>query len=223
MCMISAVVTKEFGVIAADSAQYDLVKGDMQFNVPKLSFINGKYLTTFIGDKIYFSKLDYSKFNNDLASLSLYLEQYLLEMRPNVEQALKELEVKKEDRKPNVCLFVMGVYNNKPTLVQFNSFLDFKPKYLFSENGPKFSTIYYGDNEKKKQIFSSSTAYMVKKADKWKSKFSPGIAAEILTRGIYKKADAEEKEFGTKYAGGSVATASVLATGECYGLSNVRV
>lgn len=209
--------------MAADAAQFDAVSGKAGFITPKLSFIRGKYLTTYVGDIAYFSQIDYTKFDNDLASLSLYLQQYLKEMKPNVERALKELKVKEEDQKANLCLFVMGVYNKKPTLVQLNSFRDFKPSYLFSENGPKFATIYYGDNEKKNVIFSSATRYMEKKAEKWKDIFSPGIAGEILTRGIYKKADMEAEEFGTKYAGGSVQVASLLATGESYGLSNVRV
>ena len=223
MCQIACVVTKDFGVIAADSAQFDTISGNIKFTVPKLSLIRGKYLTTFVGDTAYFSQIDYTKFDNDLASLSLYLQQYLKEMRPNVERALKELKIKEVDQKPNLCLYVMGVYNKKPTLAQFNSFLDFKPKYLFSNNGPKFATLYYGDNEKKKEIFDSTTAYMEKKIRKWKGEFSTGIAGEILTRGIYKKADMEQKAFGVKYAGGAVQVASLLATGEMYGLSNVRV
>lgn len=219
--MIGAIVTKEFGVIAADSASYELVGGKTQFVTPKLTFIKGKYLTTFVGDPAYFPYVDYTKFNNDLASLSIYLQQYLLEVRPKVEKALKELKVKEQT--PHVCLFVMGIYNKKPTLVQLNSFHNFKPKYLFSDNGPKFATIYYGDDEKKNEIFSSTTRYMEKKAEKWKEGFGPGLAAEILTRGIYKKADMEQQLYGKKYAGGAVSVASMLATGEAIGLSNVRV
>jgi hypothetical protein len=221
--MVSAVITKDFGVMAADSALYEATTNAMSFVTPKLNFIEGKYLATYIGDSGYFPSLDYSKFKNDLASLSLYLQQYLLETRPKLEKTLKELKVKVEDQKANLCLFVMGVYNRKPTLVQLNSFHNFKPKYLFSENGPKFATIYYGDDEKKNAVFSSSTVYMEKKAQQWKDIFSPGIAGEILTRGIYKKADKEMELYGKKYAGGPVCVASLLATGESYGLSNVRV
>lgn len=221
--MISAVVTKDFGVIAADSAQYEATSGNMTFLTPKLSFINGKYLTTFVGDTAYFPNIDYKQFENDLASLSIYLQQYLSETRPLVQKALKELKVKPVDQKAHLCLFVMGVYNGKPTLVQLNSFHDFKPKYLYSENGPKFASIYYGDDEKKNQIFEDTKDYMEKKAKKWKDIFSPGIAGEILTRGIYKKADKETELFGKKYAGGPVSVASLWADGRSYGLSNVRV
>jgi len=223
MCVIGCCVTKDFGVMAADSAQYDSISTKIGFVTPKLSFIRGKYLTTYVGDTSYFSQIDYTKFDNDLASLSIYLQQYLKEMKPNVVRALNELHIKEVDKKANLCLFVMGVYNKKPTLVQFNSFKDFKPSYLFSENGPKFATIYYGDDEKKNEIFSNTTRYMEKKAKKWEGIFSTGIAGEILTRGIYKKADMEAEAYGTKYAGGAVQVASLLATGESYGLSNVRV
>lgn len=221
--MISACVTKDFGVLAADSALYDSTTKHVKFTTPKINLIKGKYLTTFVGDPSYFSNVDHTKFENDLASLSLYLQQYLLEMQPKVIENLKSLKISTEDQKGHLCLFILGTYNHKPTLVQLNSFYGFKPKYHFSDNGPKFVTIYYGDDEKKNKIFSESTQYMEKKARKWKDIFSPGIAAEILTRGIYKKSDLEMETYGKKYAGGAVVVASLTANGESYGLSNVRV
>lgn len=224
--MIAAVVTKDFGVIASDSAHAD--NGVLTFDYPKLNFYSGKYLVTYVGAKAYFSKIDMSKFREDLGSLTIYLSDYLQSMKEEVGKMLKELNTDPEYQQPRLCLFVMGIYNKKPTLVQFNSFLNFKPKYLYSDDKPKFSTIFYGDdNPEKKKIFLESTSYMEKKAHKLSKKgivLSPGVLGEILTRGIYKKVDMEmEIKPFRKYAGGVISVASLRADGQSFGLSNTIV
>lgn len=223
MCMIAATVTKDFGLIGTDSAQYDTSRNEVSFEAQKL-FSNGKYLMTFIGTPLYFAQMDKQKLFGDMQSISLYLQDYLKNVKPKVEEQMKSEIADKDEQKPHLCLFVMGVHNKKPTLVQFNSFFDFKPKYLFSENGPKFATIYYGDDEKKKDIFSESTRYMeakTKKLEKKKILVTPGSLGEILTRGIYKKADMEMETFGKKYAGGVVTIAGVTNENRLFSLNGV--
>lgn len=225
MCMLGSVVTKDFGLLGTDSAQYDMAQSKMSYQSKKL-FFTSKYLFSFIGTAAYFAKLDKSKLDQDMNGISLYLTDYLKEMKPKVEEQLRA-EIKDEDEnKPNFCLFVLGVHNKKPTLAQFNSFNDFKAKYLFSENGPKFSTIMYGDdNPKKKQIFQESTEYMEKKTHKAIKKgmeITPGFLGEIITRGIYKKADLEQELIGKKYAGGVVNVGGVLNDGSLFTLSAVQ-
>jgi len=120
-----------------------------------------------------------------------------------------------DEAKPHLCVLLMGMHKGFPTLAQFNSFLDFKPRYLYSEAGPKFSTILYGDDSKpeKAAIFKEATSYMEMRAARFEE-LTPGLMGEILTRGIYQKADAEMK-IGTKkkYAGGMVNAAAVTPAG----------
>lgn len=219
--MIAAAVSKNFGVIAADSAWYEA--GKMSYEKGKLMFVRGKYLATYIGSPMFLAKIDWGRFTQDLGAVSIYLKEYLQKTKPEVEKTLKDLQSEEEAR---ICVFVLGVYNGKPTLAQFNSFHDFKPKYLFSDGGPKFASIYYGDDTKKNEIFKESTEYMQKRVFKMEKKgvdITPGLLGEVLTRGIYKKADLEQEAYGKKYAGGVVSTAVMYANGQAFGLSNVLV
>lgn len=224
--MIACCVTKEFGVIASDSAHAN--NGVLTFDFPKLHFFNGKYLFTYVGASAYFSKINMKKFDEDLSSLVIYLSDYFQSIQEEVGKTLKELNSDPEYQQPRLCAFLLGVYNKKPTLVQFNSFLGFKPKYLYSDDKPKFSTIFYGDdNPEKKKIFLESTAYMEKKAHKLSKKgieLTPGVVGEILVRGIYKKVDLEmEIKPYRKYAGGVVCVSSLLKDGRSFGISNTLV
>lgn len=223
--MIASVVTPSFGILATDSAMYDTQQSKMSYEAMKLFFTN-RYLMTFIGTPIYFAKLDKEKLGGDLSSVCLYLEDYLKKMRPEVAKALKSEIADTDENKPNFCLFVLGVAKKLPTLVQFNSELNFKPKYLFSSDKPKFSTIYFGDdNPEKKKLFIESREFMEHRTHKLEKKgveLTPGILAEVLTRGIYKKADLEQ-EMGqkVKYAGGTVNLAGMWPTGLVFQLSGL--
>lgn len=236
--MIASVVTPQFGLLASDSAMYDTKQSRMSFQSMKL-FFTKNYLITFIGTPLYFAKIDRTKLEGDMPSVCLYLEDYLKEMRPKVDKAMKSEIADPDENKPNFCLFLLGVTKKLPTLAQFNSYLSFKPKFLFSEDKPKFATIFYGDdNPEKKKLFTETTAYMEKKLHKWTKKFgskpegndftvntdplTPGVLGEILTRGIYKKADLEQ-EMGhkLKYAGGVVNVAGMDKAGAIFALSGL--
>jgi hypothetical protein len=243
MCFIAAAVTKDSGVLACDSANYNTETGEMSFETPKLSIWNGKYLATFVGTNTYFSRIDEKKFLLPMDQLSLYLQGYLKEMKPDVENLMKESISDPDENKPYFCLYVMGLHGKRPTLAQFNSFLDFAPKYLWNDGSQpvKFATLLYGDDSVpgKAQIFKDSTKFMEAEAEKYRLKpgtgnsdvnvyqhqsLTPGLLAEILTRGIYKKADLEET-IGTKkkYAGGSVSAGVVHSDGRIYSLSGMEV
>lgn len=223
--MIASVVTPQFGILATDSAMFDTAQSKMSFESMKLFFSN-RYLITFIGTPVYFAKLDRTKLNQDLPSLCLYMEDYLKKIRPEVEKTLRSEISDEDENKPNFCLFILGIAKKLPTLVQFNSELNFKPKYLYSSDKPKFSTIFFGDdNPEKKRMFVEATAYMEHRTHKQLKKnveMSPGILAETITRGIYKKADLEQ-EIGPKikYAGGTVNLAGMWNTGLVFQLSGV--
>lgn len=223
--MIASVVTPQFGLLATDSAMFDTKQIKMSFDSMKL-FFSKQYLITFIGTPVYFAKLDKTKLDADLPSLCLYMEDYLKKIRPEVEKTLKSEIADNDENKPNFCLFVLGIAKRLPTLVQFNSELNFKPKYLYSSDKPKFSTIFFGDdNPAKKKMFVETTEYMERKTHKQQKKnieLSPGILAETLTRGIYKKADLEQ-EIGPKikYAGGTVNIAGMWNTGLVFQLSGL--
>lgn len=160
--------------------------------------------------------------------LSLYLQGYLKEMRPDVEALMKESIPDPDENRPHFCLYVLGLHGKRPTLAQFNSFLDFAPKYLWSDGyeQPKFSTLLYGDDSVpgKAQIFKEATKFMEEEAKKRTGQMTPGLLGEILTRGIYRKADLEET-IGTKkkYAGGVINAAVVKSDGTIYSLSGMEV
>lgn len=212
--MIAAAVTKDFGVLATDSAKYDIEKDETIFDSQKLFYTtNNKYLVSFIGTPLYLANLDTSKFVMPLDGLSLYLKEYLRGMKPKVEEMMKSEIADEDDRQPNVCLFVLGMHKSIPTLAQFNIFQDFEPKYLWTKDeGIKFSNIFFGGEVPgKNEVFKEATAFMEKKAVRFQktTKLHPGIVGEILARGIYKKADLEQKLDGRKWAGGMVNAAWV--------------
>lgn len=220
--MITAVVTNKFGLIASDSTQYDTSKGELSFETPRL-FYSRNNLIAFIGTPLYFSRIDKEKLNQNIPGLALYLTNYLKEVKPEVEKIMKSEIADKDEQKPHFCLFVMGLHKGLPTLVQFNSFLKFGPRYLYTANGEvKFSTILYGDdNPEKKKVFKESTEYMKKKAES--IEHTPGLLGEILTRGIYKKADLEQKIGDKKkYVGGVVSVAGIDNTGRIFSLSGIQ-
>jgi len=216
MCMVSVGVTKDFGVLACDSADYDLTDWSITFETPKLGIVsNGKAIMSYVGTPLYFSSIEKDKLAQSFENACIYLKQYLQKMKPDVEASLQEITDDEDHRKPNLCVFYMGIHKGIPTLAQFNSFLDFVPRYLWSTNGLKFSTVLFGDDSKpeKQEIFKQSTKFMEDES-KFYDKISPGIVGEILTRGIYKKADLE-MTIGTKqkYAGGVVNVAKLDKNG----------
>lgn len=221
MCMQAACVTKDFGVLATDSAQFDTSQSKMSFSTIKL-YHSPQYLISFIGTPVFLAKLDKTKLSADLPTMSVYMKGYLNDMVPEVTKVLKSAIADEDENKPHFCMFLLGVHKKLPTLVQFNSFLKFEPKYLYSKDGPKFSTIYYGDdNPEKKKMFLESKAYMEKRMEKYKDvDLTPGLVGEVLARGIYKKADLEMKiGLKKKYAGGIVNAAGVWANGQGFSLS----
>lgn len=226
--MIAAAVTKEYGVLATDSASYSTEDGRINFENQKLSAWNGKYLVAFLGTALYFSRIDPKKFSLPMDELSLYLQEHFKLMRPDVENLMKESITDADEQKAHFCLYVLGVHGKCPTIAQFNSFQDFAPKYLWARDGEtvKFTTLLYGDDsiQGKAQIFKDATKYMEGLAQKKIGDLTPGLVGEILTRGIYKKADLEEKiGLKKKYAGGIVCAGVVKADGSVSTLSNVEV
>lgn len=212
--MISGVVTKDFGLLASDSSIFDTRQGVTSFQSLRLFYVPDNYVLAYQGSPSYFAKIDKSKFYMDVPTLSLYLEDYLKKIKPDIEKA----EMKSEETS-DFCLLVLGLHKKLPTIVQFNNCVNFKPKYLFSDSGFKFSTVIYDDEKKKKQ-YSEMVEYMDKKSHKFEKKgidFSPGIAAEVLIRGIYKAVDTEEK----KISGGCVNVGGVLSTGILITLSGL--
>lgn len=214
--MIAGCVTKDFGVLASDSALY--IDGKTSFESPKMISI-GKYLCTFVGHIEYFAKVDRSKFDMGIASLAIYLQDYFKSMTGIVEESLRALNRDPDDQIPRMCAMILGIYNGRPTLAQVNSFSDFKPKYLYSDGEPAFSTILYGDdNADKQKVFKDSTSFMERKLSEWKSlgiEITPGIIGEILTRGIHKKSDLEMKiKPFKKYAGGPISVAKITSEGK---------
>ncbi len=212
MCMIAAGVTKDFGVLACDSAQYDTGLGQTSFETPKLLII-GNGALSFIGTHLYFANLDKSKLMQPFDAACLYLKEYLLGQRPIVEAAMKEGITDPDEQNPSFCLFYLGYHGGHPTVAQFNSYRDFVPVYLWSSDSLKFSTVLYGDDSDKARLFKESKEYMELKA-KQLEPTTPGVVAEILTRGIYRKAD-EEMKIGLKkkYAGGVVNAAMIDKAG----------
>lgn len=221
MCMMGGVVTKDFGVLASDSARNE--GGNLSYEFPKVFFLGGRYLLTAIGATPYFSKIDFSRFKQDFASVSLYLEEYLREMQPKVKETLKKLQSDPDYQEANLCVFVLGIHNKKPTIMNLNSFKNFKPTYVVGDERPKFVKIFHPEKEK---IFTETHDFMEKKTHKYLKKgiiLSPGLLGEVLVRGIYKKADLElETPPHKKYSGG-VPTVGVLWTeGQARSLSNVN-
>lgn len=213
--MIAACVTKDFGVLATDSAMYDTDRAEMSFESQKMIIIGGKKMMTFIGTHLFLSMINKEKLMGPFDAACLYLKNHFKEIEPDVREQMASSIKDEDEQKPHFCLFLMGLHNNRPTLAQFNSFLGFSPKYLWTDGAPKFATILYGDDSKpeKQAMFKESTEYMEVKA-KDHPDMSPGLVAEILTRGIYKKADMEEKiGLKKKYAGGIVNAAYVNRSG----------
>lgn len=216
MCIVTGAVTTEFGVLATDSAQYDTENSKMTYESPKMfGTANNKYVVSYIGTNLYLADLDYGKFDLPLNALSLYLSEYLTRMKPKVEALMKSEIADEDDQKPHICLYVMGMFKKTPTIAMFNVFKDFTPQYVWTKDKIKFiSTLYGGEVPGKKEVFKKTTSYMEKKAERFADKLSSGIVSEILTRGIYKKADLEQK-IGDKekYAGGAVCVAMVNNAG----------
>lgn len=225
MCIVVGAVTKDFGVLATDSAQYDTEKSKMSYESPKLfATPNSKYVMSYIGTNLYLADIDYGKFEMPLDALSLYLSEYLIRMKPKVEALMKSEIADEDDQKPHICLYVMGMYKKTPTITMFNVFKNFKPQYTWTKEGIKFiSTFYGGEVPGKQEVFKKATRYMEKKAERHKDVISPGIVGEILTRGIYKKADLEE-EIGDKgkYAGGAVSVA-LMNKENVFALSGIQI
>lgn len=203
--MISALVNKNFGVLASNSSHFDASTGETTYQSVKL-FNTPRLWITYMGSPLFLANIKREKLGMDLLSLIVYLETYLKNERPKVGKILKSEIENRDEARPFFCMFVMGLHRKLPTLVQFNSFLDFKPKYLYSEKGTKFATVFYGDeNPEKKRALIDSTGYMEKRLVE--TDFSPGIGAEILTRGIYRYADLRKEH------GGPVNSAAIMSSG----------
>lgn len=234
MCCVTAAVTKDFGVMASDSAMYDTEKGEMSFESPKIVVFDQKKVVSFIGTHLYLANLDRAKMSMPFDALCLFLKDYFKAEKPKVEEMMKQAISDTDEQRPLFCLFLMGLHRGLPTVAQFNVFNDFEPKYLWSKGGLEFATVLYGDdtNPDKQALFKETTQYMKTTANQWfgeqdssggnvnnqipKSdmKVSPGTVAEILTRGIYHKAD-EEMKIGLKkkYAGGAVSVMALNKVG----------
>jgi len=214
--MIAAALMPEYGIMAADSAMY---RNDvMEFQTQKLMRIGDKYLVTVVGASLYLRRINPHIFMDKIDTVTRYLEEHFLHIQPSVREDLKD-----SDLKPHFCLYLMGIDHSVPTLIEFNSFQDFKPKIYRATREIKFTTLFYGDdeNKEKQEIFKNTTGYMEKSIKEYK-RVTPGLVGEILTRGIYHKADLEMK-IGEKrkYAGGVVTVGMIDKTGKITGLSNL--
>lgn len=212
--MIAAGVTRDYGVIACESAMYDTENQKMSYEWSKLIMIGkGAKALTFIGTPLYLSNMDTAMLAGNFDTACMYLGDFLRKEQESVANLMAESIPDEDENKANFCLFFMGMHRGVPTLAQFNSFLNFMPKYLWTKDEPKFATVLYGDDSKpeKAALFKESTKFMEDESKR--GEMSAGRMAEILTRGIYQKADAEEKLFGKKYAGGAVSTARVTKEG----------
>lgn len=220
MCMIACALTKEYGVLASDSALFQGKK--MSFETPKL-MIQGNYLVSFIGNTLYIKDLTVAPFAFGISSLSYQVQGHLRKVREAV-----QVKTKLQEEEDGVTLgdqflmYILGTINDVPTLAVLNSFKNFDIEFV-SHSGKEpatITTIYHGDDSGKDEIFQQSSEYMrdlLKKYDQ----VTPGILAEVLTRGIYQKADLEEKSRGTKYAGGAVSCAFVRSNGVIRPLTQV--
>lgn len=227
MCIINACLTKDYGVIASDSAEWNPNTKTMTFEKPKLMWVGGKHLMTFIGSNLFLTNLDLSKLSLSFDCLCVYLTEFLQGINDSVQETFKGLVTDENEYPAKFCLFLLGVHNGNPALAQFNSFINFKPHFLWSDDGIKFASIYYGeDNPDKQEIFLKTTEFMEEIARNYSGRYggqiSHGLAGEILTRGIYRKADLEE-QIGdkVKYAGGVVTVARIDSGGHIYAPSNL--
>jgi len=226
--MVAGGVTKRYAILATDSAQYDFENDKVTLESPKLFYTtNNKYAFTFIGTPLFMSNFDWKQFNEPMDVLAAYLSEHLTAQRARVEEEWKNVG---DDEDPRFALFVSGMHKAIPAIASFNGYKKFRPEFLWTKepDETKFLSIHYGGEvEGKKEIFSDAAAFMELKAKRftalrqgWSEKgaaargMSPGLLAEILTRGIYKKADAEMK-IGekVKYAGGAVNLLLVSAGG----------
>ncbi len=216
MCFIGCALTPDYAVMAADSARYE--NDAMSFQTPKLMKLGEKHLVTCIGTAMYLEQIKSLMFLEDIDVVSNYLEDHFQRQRSMVEETLE-----REKIPAHFCLYLLGVKEGKPTLVEFNSFLDFKVKYKTCSVGVEFATLFYGDddNKEKQMIFQESALFMELTAKKY-DPITPGLLGEILTRGIYHKADLEEKTGDKrKYAGGVVTVGMIDKSGLITGLSNL--
>ena len=216
MCMIGCALTNEYGVLASDSAMAN--SDDITFfEVPKL-FKYGKYLATFIGNTGYLSGLSPMFFEFEMKGTSIHLQTYLR----NVRQIVKNRS-EKENMSDDFLIYVLGVQDGMPTLLILNSRKNFDIEYLSKKDSDKvtFANIYYGDDSEKSQIFQDSHEYLKSLVDHYET-ISPGILAEILTRGIYYKSDQEKKRLGKKWAGGAVSASFIRPNGIISHLTNIH-
>lgn len=198
--MIVTAVTKDYGLLATDSALYDTAQSKMQYGYLKL-FYSSRFLLSYMGTPTYFSKLDRTKLDTDVPSLVLYMTDYLKGMKADVEKVT--------ENKSEFCMFALGIHKKLPTVVKFSSTLNFEPKYINGGHSLKFA---FGDG--------SSVEYLEKRVRKLEKKgveINPGTLAEILTRGLYNKME----EQVDKTIGGAVNIGCMLSTGLMIPLSSI--
>lgn len=225
--MISAAATKDFGVLACDSAMYNTESGKMSFDTIRMMVSkSGKLAFSFIGTYLYLANLDKDKLAQPFDAACIYLKDYLRSQKDSVAEQMKAGIVDEDENKPNFCAFALGTHSGRPVVAQFNSFNDFAPRYIWTDGGIKFASILYGDdsNPEKQAMFKESIEYMEMKAAQF-PELTPGIVGEILTRGIHKKADLEMNiGLKKKYAGGVVNVVSIRReNGAIESLSNFMV
>jgi hypothetical protein len=218
--MIAAALTAEFGVLASDSAH--TVETGFSFEVSKLAKV-GNYLLSFSGTQLYLSNMNRAKFNGKMDQLSLYVQGFLKEARPNIEELIKEKM--SEGITSGFSLYVMGVHAKRPTLASFRSTSDFKPKYFWAEKEIKMAPVLSADDDIEGSSLASSVV-MDQTLKSWteaKVKLDPGIVGEVLIRGIQKKSDFVFEATKKKSSGGVTSAAVLKADGAIYSLSGMEV
>lgn len=226
-CMLAGAVTKDFGVLACDSAMYNTESGKMSFDTFRMmASKSGKLAFSFIGTYLYLANLDKEKMAQPFDAACIYLKDYLRSQKESVAEQMKAGIADEDENKPNFCALALGMHSGHPVIAQFNSFNDFAPRYIWTDDKIRFASIIYGDdsNPEKQAMFKESTEYMEMKAGQY-PEMTQGIVGEILTRGIYKKADLEMNiGMKKKYAGGVVNVVSLSReTGQIQSLSNFMV
>lgn len=221
--MNAVAITKEFGVIATDSASWNPIDKSMAYEAPKLFYVGGKHLMTFVGFGLFFDGIDKEVFKRPFDSVCVYLSDFLRDANDKAQSAYSNMVKDDKDKSARICVHLLSAYDGKPMVAQFNSFTNFTPTFTMPDSKIKFSSIFYGDDSEKNNVFKKSTEFMEEMAMKHEQ-LTPGIVGEILTRGIYHKADLEQKIGDKKkYAGGTVSVGVVFADGTVIPASNLLI
>ena len=200
--MIAIGLTKEFGVLASDSAAWSQDQKKMVYEHPKISVVEDRYLLSYVGSNLYFTNFDLTRIVASFNKTALYLEEYLKDMKPRVDHIIEESKIEKRQ---DFALVILGVQNSRPLCAVFMEKFDFVPRYNWSvnENRIIFVPDVQVEEEKKKpgpkpkKKEKISARQFVEELAIKNPPDSPGLMGELLTKGIYRSVNgSKEKEIG---------------------------